>query len=102
MTLGQRLGRTASELLALQKAARSRPQKQVLAAQLQRLLEVTGTLVDANVERATPEYDAAASELEHAHHALEAALDDLAEVAEAIERTAKAVDLLAKLVVLAA
>jgi len=102
VTLGPLLAETSSALLAVQKAVRSPAQKRQIAAQLQQLLALTGRLVDADVERATPEYGAATVALARAQRALAAASDDLASVARAIEATAGAIDLLTRLAALAA
>jgi hypothetical protein len=100
VTLGRLLGETATALLALEKSVRSPARKRQLAVQLQQLLALTARLVDANVDRATHEYDAAAGGLARARRALTAARGDLDGVARAVDAIAKAIDLLAELAAL--
>jgi hypothetical protein len=102
VTLGRLLDETARALLDLEKSVPSPGPKRQIADQLQQLLTLTARLVDANVDRATREYEAATGSLERARRALTAARSDLDGVTRAIGATAKAIDLLAKLAAVAA
>lgn len=96
MTLGEELARVSDGILELIANTPELERKQELREQLTKILTLTGTLVEANVQKDTEEYRAATAGLAAASAAIEEANEDLWKTAETIKKVAKAIDLVGK------
>jgi hypothetical protein len=97
MTLGEELANASDGILELILSTRSRKRKEALREQLTEILELTGKLVEANVQKDSKDYRAAAAELSETNDAIKEAKEDLRKVAATITKIAKAIDVVGKL-----
>ena len=97
MTLGEELARASDGILELILNTPELERKKELREQLTKILELTAKLVEANVQKDTEEYRAAAAGLSEANTEIEEAKEDLGKVAETIKKITKAIDLIGKL-----
>ncbi len=98
MSLGEQLGNLSDGILELILEGDDIDAKKKLREQLNKVLGLTGKLVDANVDKATNEYQQATNDLNNANKAIKDALDDLEKVAQTITKIAQAIDQIVELV----
>ena len=97
MTLGELLSNFSHELVTLIQSTNDIVRKRQLRDQLDELHKLVGQLVDANVNRATPEYAAATQGIQAGSAAIQDAERDIAKVAQTINTIAKTLDVLEQL-----
>lgn len=94
MTLGEMLSSFSHELVTLIQSTNDIVRKRQLRDELDELHKLVGQLVDANVDRATPEYVKATQGLQAGSVAIQDAERDIAKVAQTIDTIAKTLDAL--------
>ena len=97
MSLGEQLGNLSDGILELILESDDIDAKKKLREQLNKVLGLTGKLVDANVDKATNKYQQATNDLNKANDAIRDALNDLEKVADTITKIAKAIDKITEL-----
>ena len=97
MTLGALLRNFSHDLVSLIQSTNDIVRKKQLRDELEELHDLVGQLVDANVNKATPEYLAATMGLQAGTAAIHEAQEDIAKIAQTIANVAKALDVLEQL-----
>ncbi len=97
-TLGQKLMETFDCLGELIRTTHNQDRLNELKKLRKKLLTVIGSLVEANLRKASQEYKAAMEGLDNASQKIEEALKGMESVAETIKAIGEALDLVARLV----
>ena len=95
--LGQNLFTTLDKLEELLEKTAEGSQHDTLQAQYDKLWDQAQDLVDANVQQATLEYNAAINVLADANKKIQAAIDGLAKAIDVINKVAEAIKVIATL-----
>jgi transcription elongation GreA/GreB family factor len=95
--LGRNLFTTLDKLQELLEKTPAGSDHDTLQAQYDRLWDQAQELIDANVQKATTEYNAAIKLLADANKKIQAAIDSLAETIEVINKVAEVIKVIATL-----
>ncbi|MGR9074246.1 MAG: hypothetical protein ACU833_14395 [Gammaproteobacteria bacterium] len=96
MKLGEQLSKASDQIVDLILKTPDVEQKKALREELTKILDLTGKLVEINVDQNTEVYKQAGMALADANESLMNAIEEIEDVAETIHKIAKAIDLAAK------
>ncbi|MGR9100579.1 MAG: hypothetical protein ACU826_08430 [Gammaproteobacteria bacterium] len=96
MKLGEQLSKASDQIVDLILKTPDVEQKKALREELTKILDLTGKLVEINVDQNTEVYKQAGMALADANESLMNAIEEIEDVAETVHKIAKAIDLAAK------